>query len=66
MTFTASTLLPDTQCKLFAPADDNQLEGNHDLQVVIGGPLPPLVAAIPPTSLVVVIEDDEAGPGCKI
>jgi len=42
------------------------LEGDHDLNLVIGSPLPPMVTAMAPVSLTVTIQDDEAVPGCKI
>lgn len=65
MTFTADTPLPDTQCTPFAPADDNMLEGTHDLEVMIdSAALPPGITTIAPDSLTVTITDDEAE--CKI
>ena len=42
------------------------LEGDHDLDLVIGSPLPSMVTAIAPVSLTVTIQDDEAASGCKI
>lgn len=66
MTFTATTLLPDRQCRLFGPEDDDMLEGDHGLSVMIGSPLPSLVTPIAPVSLDVTILDDEATSGRKL
>ena len=66
MTFTANTPLPDTQCRLFGPANDDMLEGDHGLNLVIDSPLPSMVTPIAPVFLTVTIQDDEAASGCKI
>lgn len=65
VTFVGGTELPDTQCTLFGPMDDDTLEGTHDLAVTIdSSALPPSVNAADPDSLTVTITDDEAD--CKI
>lgn len=65
VTFVGITELPDTQCILFGPTDDNTLEGTHDLAVTINSAaLQPSINVADPDFLTVTIMDDEAD--CKI